>query len=522
MKKVVLFLSIAAMGCLLVPPAWAESPSSKELEALKQQMSELNKIVQSQQQQIQEQDKKLKQQDEKLQQQEQKIQQLEQPAEAPVVAREEVTYGDLQSIVDKVKAELPKPQDGFTLGGGKIRITPYGFARLDMAYDDSATYFFSGNANAWAWPEDGKPMPFGSPVFGGTVDQNHQGGDNAFSATATATRLGMNLEGPEFAGGTIKGKVEVDFDELYANGGDVVAHRIRMRHAYGELVYPTWSLLAGQTWDVVAPRIPNMIDCVVMWGSGNVGYRRPQLRLTKKWDLNGPLLTGQFSLNHTDRTLTDDINKDMILNGEDSGIPMAEGRVGLDTVIVGQRKLGLGVSAAYGKKQIDKVGNTHADYIDVWMVALDGSVVVIPDLFTVQGEIWTGSDIDNLYGGVIQGFAFIKDASGRIIELEEVDATGGFLAGTLTPRKNLQFNFGYGIDNPDDEDLIFTPLPLAPDGQEQAPGLRSLNWTVFANGIWTVVPNFDIGLELAYHKTRWVDQAHGDDFRIQSAFIYKF
>lgn len=488
MKKITLFLCIAVMSCLLIAPVWADNSNPDDLQALKEQLMELNKVLQSQQKQIQDQDKKLLE-------QEYKILDLEDMATEPTPYAE--GEWDLNEVVEKVKAEIGPAQDGFTIGGGKIRITPYGFIRLDMAYDDSANFLFSGNVVGWAWPEGG--------------GSQYPNDDESFSVTATATRIGLNFDGPEFADGKIKAKLEVDFDELSGYGGDVVAHRIRMRHAYAELVYPTWSLLAGQTWDIIAPRIPYMLDCVVLWGTGNVGYRRPQLRYTKWCDLDGAKVTTQLSINHQDRSLGDNHDADNnLLDGVESGWPLGEARVGLDTTL-GDHKISLGISGMLGEEEIDRPIPTPAvptpppttkDNLDVWLVALDGSVWVIPGLLMVQGEIWTAKNADNVYAGIVQG---VVPENGQ---WEEVRATGGFVHAMLTPRKDLKFNLGYGVDDVDSRDL--------------GTGGRSLNWAVFGNVIYTLVPNFDIGLELAWHETKWVGMNDGDLFRVQTAFTYKF
>ncbi len=491
MKKITLFLCIAVMSCMLIAPVWAENSDTADLQALKEQLTELNKLLQSQQKQIQEQEKKLLE-------QEYKILDLEDLATEPTpYAGGEA---DVAEIVEKVKAEIGPAQDGFTVGGGKIRITPYGFIRLDMAYDDSANFLFAGNVVGWAWPEDEQVVP-GLNLY--------PDDDSSFAVTATATRFGLNFDGPDFIDGKIKGKIEIDFDELSGYGGDVVAHRIRMRHAYAELVYPTWSLLAGQTWDVIAPRIPYMLDCVVLWGTGNVGYRRPQIRYTKWCDLDGAKITTQLSLNHQDRSLSDNYDGDAnLLDGVESGWPLGEARIALDTTIFDDRKLSLAVSGMYGQEEIDlPVANatpTTDEDLDVWLVALDGSVTVIPGLLTVQGEIWTGENADNVYGGIVQGI--IRESA---TSLDTVEATGGFIHAMITPRKDLLFNVGYGIDKVDNDDDLTT-------------GMRSENWAIFGNVIYTLVPNFDIGLELAWHETEWVGVEDGDLFRIQTAFTYKF
>jgi cell division protein FtsB len=489
MKKVVLFLTLAVAGFWLAPSAWAEN--ADDIEILKQQIQQMQQQLQQQEMMIQQQDRKIKD--------------MEQ--QQPVAPGK---YVNMEDIVARVQEQLP-PVDGLTIGKGKIRVTPYGFIRLDAAYDDSAVFMFSGNVVGWAWPEGGD-TPFTS-AYGSR--QIHRDNDDNFAMTATGTRLGLNFDGPEFAGGDIFGKIEVDFDELSNNGGDVVAHRIRMRHAYAELKYPTWSFLAGQTWDVVAPRIPHMLDCVVMWGSGNIGYRRPQLRLTKKWDLEGTLLTAQASINHADRTWNggDDFDGDLLLNGVESGWPMGEARIGLDTVILGGRKLGIVLSGAIAKEQSELKDNaSEKDEFDEWVVALDAGFTIIPGLVSLQGEVYTGQDVDNLYGGIVQGFLVKSTAP---LEFEEVEATGGWFAANVTPLRNLQFNFGYGIDHVDNED------DLQDFSTADKPKI-SQNWTAFGNVIWAVVPNFDIGLELAYHDTKWTHQPDGDDFRVQTAFIYKF
>ncbi|GAB4345399.1 MAG: DcaP family trimeric outer membrane transporter [Candidatus Abyssubacteria bacterium] len=495
MKNVVLFLCIAALGLALVSPAWG-NPESDDLQALKEQVEQLNKLLQSQQQ-------KLEQQDIKLQEQQRKINELEQKGVEPV------TDEEMEVIIERVKGELPPSSDGLTIGGGKIRLTPYGFIRLDAAYDDSANFLFSGNVVGWAFPEGGTNTALEKQF----ADED----DESFSMTATATRLGLNFLGPEFAGGNIKGQLEIDFDELSGFGGDVVAHRIRMRHAYAELQYPTWSLLAGQTWDVIGPKIPYMLDCVVLWGSGNVGYRRPQLRLTKWVDIDGTKLTGQFSLNHQDRSLSDNIDKDInLLNGVESGWPLTEARLAVDTVIFGERKLGFGVYGMIGEEEVDWPASRPGakENLDVWLVGIDGSLTIIPKLVTIQGELWVGENTDNVYGGIVQGTVIDKNDPTK---LDEIEAYGGFIHAMITPRPGLLFNVGYGLDDVDSGDMTATNFQGI-DGF----GNRSQNWTVFGNVIYTVVPNFDVGLELAWHETKWVGMEDGDLFRIQTAFIYKF
>lgn len=490
MKKALMLVSVVVAICMLAPAVWAESPELDELQALRKELMELKNLVIEQQKQIQE--------------QEMKMMDLEESWIEPTPYADTSGGMHVEEIVERVKAELAPRGDGFTLGGGKIQVTPYGFIRLDMAYDDSPVVHSSGNIVAAVLPED----------FALWKDD-----DESFTTTATATRLGLNFDGPKFANGKIRGKIEIDFDEAAGGdfGGDVTAHRIRMRQAYAELVYPTWSLLAGQSWDIVAPRVPYMLDCMVMWGAGNVGYRRAQLRLTKTWDNDGCKITGQASLNHADRNITGSnfdpewdfggtvVSEQQLLNGVESGWPMLEARLGVDTKIFDDRALSLGISGLVAENEVDHPVPMTKEDLNVWMVALDGKVTVIPGLLTLQGEIWTGENLNVVYGNIMQGIVVDPDNSDK---LEEVEGSGGFVHAMLTPRKDLKLNCGYGLDDVDSDNL--------------GTGGKSLNWVVFGNAIHSVTPNFDIGLEVAWHETKYVNRKDGDDLRIQGAFIYKF
>jgi hypothetical protein len=481
MKKFCILVTLLAVGCMLAAPVWAESAESDDMQALKLELMELKKLITNQQEQILEQDKK-------LQDQEYRMLDLEESSFEPT------PLANYEEIVERVKAEMPA-QDGFTLGGGKIKITPYGFARLDMAYDDSATAHSAGNVIAVVFPENSPGLPT-PPV--------HRNDDEQFHATATATRLGMKIDGPDSGDVKVSGKIELDFDEVLDGGGDVTAHRIRMRHAYVELTYPEFSILAGQTWDIVAPRIPYSLDCMVLWGRGNIGYRRPQLRLTKVWDQDGTKITAQGSLNYTDRTMNDDVDLDGVHDGGDAGWPMLEGRVGVDTS-VGDNKVSFGLSGLVAEKEADYPnagpGNSKQD-LDVWAIALDGKVVIIPGLLTLQGEFWKGENLGALMGGVYQNMV---DTGTR---WEEVEAQGGFLHAMITPRPGLLFNIGAGVDDVDSSNLGTLAI--------------SRNRSIFGNVIYTIVPNVDVGLELAYQETDWVNAKDGENIRLQTAVIYKF
>ena len=156
----------------------------------------------------------------------------------------------------------------------------YGYLKLDASYDDSRTT--PGNYVKWVDSE--------SEMSGSVHPQKN---DGEFNMTANQSRLGMKVNGPDAGTFKMSGLVEVDF---YGGSASTMSSpeprdenkaKLMMRHAYMTFAHPEnkLSLLAGQTWDVVAPLNPDTLLYSVLWWSGNIGYRRPQIRITKGIDL---------------------------------------------------------------------------------------------------------------------------------------------------------------------------------------------------------------------------------------------
>jgi hypothetical protein len=89
----------------------------------------------------------------------------------------------------------------------------------------------------------------------------------------------LNFSTPTANGIETSGKLEIDF----YGGGPENKNLPMMRHAFMKLDWPKrgFSILAGQTSDVISPLVPSTVNYSVAWWVGDIGYRRPQLRLTK-------------------------------------------------------------------------------------------------------------------------------------------------------------------------------------------------------------------------------------------------
>jgi len=356
-----------------------------------------------------------------------------------------------------------------------LDIQMYGYVKGDASYDTSRTN--PGNFVLWVDSEATRSN------------------DDEFNLTANQTRLGFNIAGP--ASETMKASGKIEFD-LFGNYASENKAKLQMRHAYMTLLWPQTdlSLIVGQTWDVISPLNPNTLNYSVLWDVGNVGYRRPQIRLTKGLPLNDKVslkLEGAIvrTIGRTDPTNSE--------TGEDEGFPTLQGRVSVAFPFIGPKPTVLGLSGHNGREQYD-LDNTgrNADF-DSQGIFLDVFMPVTKWL-TLQAELFSGENLDTYFGGIGQGV--------NTTTLHEISSKGGWLAASLGPWSKWAFNVGAGVDDVDADDV--------------AVGARTLNSCVFANTIYSWNKHVQAGFELSRWNTDYRGPGDADDTRMQMSFIYNF
>jgi hypothetical protein len=261
-----------------------------------------------------------------------------------------------------------------------------------------------------------------------------------------------------------------------------------LRHAYIKLAAETWELLFGQTWDVISPLNPRTVNYSVLWTQGNIGYRRPQMRFTfkmqpgEKTKLN---LAAAIS-----RNIGSDFDGDGFNDGTDSGVPTFQGRIGLDEKMGENGMLKVGVSGHYGQ---EKYGEDEFD-TPSWSINAD-----LAAKFTKQvaflGEFFYGANLNQYLGGIAQGVTPVGEA---------LPSTGawGMLQVMASPK--MQFNFGYGFDDPDENEW---QIP----NDTETYTLRDLNSEAWVNFIYGLTKNVSLMFEGAYMNTKYREQTSGSD-----------
>lgn len=373
--------------------------------------------------------------------------------------------------------------------GSKFDVDLYGYIKLDAVYDSQRT--FVGDIMLFVLPQ-------------GTEK------DDEFTMTARETRFGFRIGGPELpGGGKSTGRIEADF---YGSGDADPANRTRLylRLAYIDLAWATWSLRLGQDWDTFIAVIPKSVNFTYFGHQGSPGYRRPQIRLTKTMDVGGLKLTAKVAAHRQEIGADLDANKQD--DGEDSAAPGVQGNLTLEAKLLSGKMTRLSVSGLWAEETVDLAFDgtnrvAKLDGTDFESNLLMGSLYLpLHDKVALQGVYWMGKNLDAYECATYQG---INLALGR-----EVNAKGGWAQLVLDPTPKLNVNFGYGFDNPKDDDLLYYK-----DTRASAPRLK--NEFMVGSVFYKLNDAVTVALEVSEITTKYA-QGDAEDFRVHGAAYYYF
>lgn len=352
---------------------------------------------------------------------------------------------------------------------GDFKVQPYGILWGDMIYSTSRAV--PGPFILWIASEE---------------DQ----GESTFIVDARRSRVGIDVTGPTydlFGGITGGGKVEVDFYDSFVNENQP---GVRLRHVYWEAKNENVRFLVGQNWDVISPLLPNTVNFSVGWAAGNVGFRRTQFRFERYIHLlNGNTLTLQGSL-------AQNIIPDLASGARAAGVtretgnwPMIEGRMAytFENPYACQ-PVTLGVSGHVGETGFDfaagdpsnpALGPADDARFFEWSFNLDAKIPITQRM-RFQSEFFTGANLSNILGGIVQGVCPCLRVPIR--------STGGWAELSYDVTPYLTSNVGFGIDDPRDQDSLIG---------------RTYNRFIYANMFLDITQNLRTGLEVSFWRTSY-------------------
>lgn len=331
---------------------------------------------------------------------------------------------------------------GLALAGDAPPLSIYGFARLDLLAEDART-------------SDLERPRF---VEREAIDE----GDGAFALHPRLSRIGLSVDAWRFGGplaGT--GLLEVDFQ----NGAPGAAG-VRLRHAYVDITADeVASVLLGQTWDLVSPLLPSTHQDTLLGGAGNLGWLRPQIRLSI---LPSRRLRVAAAIAQPGPVDGGDLDGDGRADGSETGVPMLQWLVEVRVPGGGGADLRLGAWGHAGRA-------TGADGVERAGYSAGGHLLApVGARWTVLGELHGGTDLGDLRGTRDRAMPGARAAWGGWLELAFVPTERHMLAAGSSQDRTVG---------------------------EVADGARVATGTVYAVHRYRPVESLQLGLELSRWST---------------------
>lgn len=344
---------------------------------------------------------------------------------------------------------------------------------------------------------------------------------DAAGVSARQSRLRASITLPAdglLSGARLKGLAEVDFMGPLA-GDDPSLPAVRLRHAW---VAASWkqaanlTVLAGQSWGVfTGPHFATSLSHLAVPRFGGAGFlyrRAPQVRLSAE---GSGLLAPSIQL--AALAPYDKTKSANVLVGERSAVPDLEGRAALALRPGGKQVLEMGFSGRYGEEVYFLDGPARDETIESWGLAADVKLEV--PYLTAVGGAWMGEAL-GVYASIAPEVRFttngVTGAGARNVAVDPVRTKGFWGQGIVTPFAGVQLVGGYGLEQPEADDL-----PLSTDAAANAKVVRR-NEQVSGALIVNLTSRWRVSGEVTRFFTTTQDRVERDATLVQMGTLYAF
>ncbi len=346
-------------------------------------------------------------------------------------------------------------------------------------------------------------------------------GSTGFSLRQTV--LGLDARGPHLLGAASHADVRVDFfGNAALQSGYDAGGLLRLRSAHGALGWKNTEAFVELDRPLVSPNVPSSLVAVAQpefaW-SGNLWTWNPQIGITQQIQLNDStrlkLQTALIDVANPPLLGTASTTPARVSLSERSRWPGAEARIALATGASGTgAEIGLG--GYFNPLETDD--NVR---VDAWAGTIDLRLPVTRH-FEMTANAYRGQALGGLgAGGYIDT---VYQYVGSTETARALDDVGGWaqLKGKVNER--LEFNGGYGIDNPFAYQIRET-ISIAPSASSTSPAVYSglaRNRSVFGNVIYSPSAYLLFSLEYRQLWTNYITGATISSNAIGVAAGYKF
>lgn len=365
--------------------------------------------------------------------------------------------------------------------GPSFNVNWYGKIQLDATRDQNPT---SGNYSVYALQQD--------------TDIETK----SLSITPRQSRLGLTAAGNGYGQFDINANLEFDF---YGSGNGIDERAtLRLRHAYFTVARSDFSLLAGQSYDLVSPLRPSMLNAGPMSQGGDMGSRRPQVTLSYTGHPNqqtdvtfsaGLFRVDAFDLETEVSLSAEEVSTDGVTDGAANGTPAFQGLIDLKHHFVSGGEFRGGFSTQFSSMRAQDSNGSYRDYQSHAVAA--HLYLEMANGFGISGEVYSGYNLGKYNGNI-----------GLSDTFEGLGSTGGWASAWYRLSPKFKLATGAGLDDPENNDL--------------ETGTRSKNQIVFGNLQYNPVTPVTMGIELSQYKTDYLDNETAKNIRVQSSFALKF
>src|SRR5207247_3080289 len=120
---------------------------------------------------------------------------------------------------------------------------------------------------------------------------------------------------------------------------------------------------------------------------------------------------------------------------------------------------------------------------------------------------FTGQNVGTMTGRMLYGFTILRPSPGEIQAIP-VRQRGGWAQVTLLATPRLSFNVQFGLEDPNDDDVLTTAIVM--------------NTTYVANAHYRIAPNVIGGFEVSQVRTRYKTGEHPQNNHYDLYLAYLF
>jgi len=329
----------------------------------------------------------------------------------------------------------------------------------------------------------------------------------SLGATFRQSQLGLSVMGPDWGGAHTRGDVQFDFAGGFPNTPNGATFGLaRLRTGTVRLEWSNTSLIAGQDAPLFSPLSPTSLATLATPGfayMGNLWTWVPQLRVEHRVPLsdssNISLSAGLFD-SVTGQPPSSTFYRGPVA-GESSRQPGYGSRLAWTHNLLG-KPMTLGAGGYYGRQDWN-FGRT----VDSWAGTADWTIT-LGALFSVEGEFYRGRGLGGFGASGDRSVVFSGPPALSTTQVHGLDVIGGWSQLKFQPRAKLEFNAGFGMDNPFAAELReYSYGQNLPYGQFYLDSALARNAGLMFNTIYR--PRSDLLFSLEYRHIRTVEISAG-------------